>query len=558
MLYVKGKLMNSSGKIDIESFDQTSFKTFFDKLNLAVYVMDFINNEIIFVNEFVQKKYPNILRKKCYEQFSPTQNGPCDGCINDKVLKREYSNTREHFNQSEKKWLYNTEQVINWNGTVAILEISQDVTELKSAQVKSPDSELLLKTVINELPNPFVLKNYEGKFLLANKAVATLYGVENPDDMIGKDDGDYIPDKEQAAFFKRNVQEIMDGGETKVVFEDSIDVETGNRRNYMSIKKPYKNQHNKSEILVITNDITDIRKAEQTLLQYEKIISVSSDFLSYQDKNGIYQAVNDTYLNAFELKREEIIGKHQKDLLGEDHYNKNILPKFKRALTGEKVFYEDWTTFPGIGKRYVRVNYHSYTPKGSNEIEGIVVQVNDLTDRKNAEEKFIYLAHHDTLTGLANRRKFSDKLTSAIPRAKRNSNKLAVLFIDLDRFKAINDSLGHTMGDEVLKKVSTLFKKNIREVDTIARSGGDEFLILIEDVKDLKFVITICQNIINILQQPMYINKHELFISSSIGVSIYPDDAINEESLIQNADTAMYQAKRNGRNNYQIANVIKI
>lgn len=125
---------------------------------------------------------------------------------------------------------------------------------------KLEEQRNLLSDVINELPSPFTVKNYEGKFVLVNQALATLYGVEQPENMIGKDDGDYIPDPKQAEFFKRNVKQIMDLGETQTVYEDSYNAQTGERRHYMSIKKPFLNQKGEKHILVIANDITDTPK----------------------------------------------------------------------------------------------------------------------------------------------------------------------------------------------------------------------------------------------------------------------------------------------------------
>lgn len=548
--------MHSSLNNTEDKHSQDFVKQIFDNLNIALYIINTENCDILFANKFVHKIFPNILEKKCYEHFFSNQTMPCSNCKNEELIKNNYSESpcKNHFNHYNQKWYYNMTQPIIWNKKVARLEISLDVTEFKSIENKSLENEHLLKNIINELPNPFVIKNYDGKFLLANKAVALLYGANSPEDMLGKDDGDYIPDKKQAEFFRKNVQAIMDSGKTDVVYEDSIDVESGERRNYMSIKKPYKNLNGKDEILVITNDITDIRKAEKTLLQYEKIISVSSDFLAYLNKDGIFQAVNDTYMNAFNLTREEIIGKGHKELLGEKHFNEHIKDTFERALQGKEIFYESWIDFPNKEKKFVHVTYHPYIPNGSNKIDGVVVQVSDLTERKIAEDRLSHFAYHDELTDLPNRRMFSERLSQSIARAKRQKKQLAVLFIDLDRFKIINDSLGHLVGDKMLKKVSTVLKEHLRKGDTLARSGGDEFLILIEEFDYIRDVVNICQNILNVLQEPLQIENHELFVTASIGVSIYPDDATNEEVLIQSADTAMYQAKKIGRNTYQLSN----
>ena len=181
-----------------------------------------------------------------------------------------------------------------------------------------------------------------------------------------------------------------------------------------------------------------------------------------------------------------------------------------------------------------------------------------LSEQEKAQNKIIeqkdildYQAHHDTLTDLPNRVLFNDRLSQGIEGAKRNSTTLALCFIDLDNFKVINDSLGHNIGDEVLKDVTIRLKETIRSHDTLARWGGDEFTIIIEDLNDAQGASVIAQKILNSLKDPFLIDNHTLYISSSIGISLYPQDANDSESLIKYSDSAMYKAKDEGKNNFK-------
>jgi PAS domain S-box-containing protein len=160
-----------------------------------------------------------------------------------------------------------------------------DITETVQIRNKLKEQTILLETVINENPNPIVLKNYNAKFILVNKATANLYNA-TPEDMIGKDDGDYIPDKKLADFFKKNVQEIMNKGETKIVYEDSIDVKTNETRNYMSIKKPFRNSQGEKFILVIANDITELNKKNKELVKKEKLLFQQSKLAAMGEMIG--------------------------------------------------------------------------------------------------------------------------------------------------------------------------------------------------------------------------------------------------------------------------------
>jgi diguanylate cyclase (GGDEF)-like protein len=173
------------------------------------------------------------------------------------------------------------------------------------------------------------------------------------------------------------------------------------------------------------------------------------------------------------------------------------------------------------------------------------------SDLKKSDEQIRYLEYYDSLTGLPNRVLFKDRLELAISHAKRNQEMFAVMFIDLDRFKNINDTLGHTVGDLLIKAVASRLKQVIQKDDTISRMGGDEFTLIFVDVKDEKYLVKIAEKIMKVFSEPLIINDHELFITASVGISVYPNDGEDAEILIKNADMAMYRAKEHGKNNYQ-------
>jgi diguanylate cyclase (GGDEF)-like protein/PAS domain S-box-containing protein len=184
--------------------------------------------------------------------------------------------------------------------------------------------------------------------------------------------------------------------------------------------------------------------------------------------------------------------------------------------------------------------------------------IRNITDKKLAEkyllqqkEELKYQAHHDYLTGLPNRVYFHDRLEQAIDKAKRDNSILALLFIDLDHFKEINDSLGHKAGDEVLKIVTNTLQDTIRKEDTIARLGGDEFIIIMEGLSQAQDASVLAQKLLEKLAHPIIVESNELYISSSIGISLYPNDGLSAVDLLKYADAAMYKAKDEGRNNFQ-------
>ena len=184
-------------------------------------------------------------------------------------------------------------------------------------------------------------------------------------------------------------------------------------------------------------------------------------------------------------------------------------------------------------------------------VQGIVLTSRDITRRKAAERRIEHLAHHDFLTDLPNRSLLRDRLDVALAQARRHGHLVAALFVDLDRFKVVNDTLGHEAGDQMLREAAARLTGCTREGDTVARLGGDEFMVVLPNLSDARGAAAAVQKILESLAQPIELTGQEVCISGSIGVSLFPDDATDAEALIRNADAAMYSAKRQGGNNYQ-------
>lgn len=190
------------------------------------------------------------------------------------------------------------------------------------------------------------------------------------------------------------------------------------------------------------------------------------------------------------------------------------------------------------------------------EVEAEVATANnrmqkEVEERQSAEQRILQLANYDELTGLPNRAILNQTITQALAKAKRYKKQLAVMFIDLDRFKLINDTMGHGAGDHVLKTVSERFKNCLRDSDTIARLGGDEFVVLVEELADPKYVAGVAQKLVSAAQQPFVIQGQECHVTASIGISTFPGDGKDASNLLKNADIAMYRAKEQGKNNFQ-------
>lgn len=293
---------------------------------------------------------------------------------------------------------------------------------------------------------------------------------------------------------------------------------------------------------------------------FQSFFDGSSDALAVVD-DGIITECNKTAMTMMRVRdKKKIIGFRPGELSpGYQPDGERSEVKADRlihlALTkGTQKF--DWTHI-GTDKKKTWLEI-TLTPISLKDRDVIYASLRDITVRKKAETSILAhknrlhrLANNDPLTGLPNRMYFSEQLEQAMSKAKRHETMLAVLFIDLDRFKPINDSLGHFIGDKVLQEVATRLQVNIRKEDTLARLGGDEFVILMENLVYENNPSILAQKILDALREPIYIDDHILYVSGSIGISLYPKDDGSVHNLIKYADAAMYKAKAEGRNNYQ-------
>jgi len=296
-------------------------------------------------------------------------------------------------------------------------------------------------------------------------------------------------------------------------------------------------------------DISHRKELEIKLNQASAVFDNTTEGIIITDVQGIVLGINQAFLQISGFSEQEIIGQTPRlwrsehhdysfyqamwsSLIDTGHWQGEI---WNRRKNGD--VYPAWLTInPVKDKTDKLINY--------------VAILNDISALKQSQERIEFLAHHDPLTKLPNRWLFNARLEHAMQRAVRENYKVAVLFLDLDNFKTINDGLGHPMGDKVIQNVASNLTSVLREQDTVARLGGDEFTIILEDIVNAEDIAQIINKIHFEFSQPMVIDNHELHVGVSIGISIYPDDASDVTSIVTNADTAMYRAKEEQKGGY--------
>lgn len=301
-------------------------------------------------------------------------------------------------------------------------------------------------------------------------------------------------------------------------------------------------------------DITQRRQAEAYTEQLAAIVESSYDAIIVKDLDGIITSWNAGAEKIFGYHADEIIGCSISALIPRDRLQEEsrIMSLIKN---GE--FLDHFETVRlRKGNKPIDVSVTiSPVRDGAGNIIGASKVARDITQRKEAHERIQHLAHYDTLTGLPNRTLLADRMSVGIAHATRYSHRLALLFVDLDRFKLVNDSLGHEIGDKLLKLVAERMQSSVRQTDTISRLGGDEFIVLLSQIKAPEDAAQVARKIIERLSSLYKIDEHELSLTASIGISIYPDSARDASSLMRNADASMYAAKQAGRNRYQFYSV---
>ena len=286
--------------------------------------------------------------------------------------------------------------------------------------------------------------------------------------------------------------------------------------------------------------------------RYKRLVETSNDLIWSVDAQGRFTFVNDAAaLRIYGYTADEMLGRPFAELMSADQAEKD-LKAFESIKAGNRAFNYRTVHLRKDGSP-VHLSFNAVVDLSpSGEVLGTTGTGTDVSDLVRYAAELEYQAFHDSLTGLPNRTLFADRLTQALARARRHQEPIAVLYADLDHLKRVNDTLGHTVGDLLLKQAALRFRSTVREEDTVARFGGDEFVILLSRVKNGSVAARVAEKLVARMNEPMEVGGHTLRVTTSVGVSSWPTDGDDAETLLKNADNALYQAKDQGRNTYRM------
>ena len=434
---------------------------------------------------------------------------------------------------------------------VGILVTCSDITAMKTARRQLDEQLRFMRELLEVMPNPIFYKSLDGTYLGFNRAWEQFYGLER-DQWVGKTYPDVFGDEPEVAFEGEDA-DVLAG--RSVAREVRIRNSNGEQRDIIKHISRFTSPDGSAAGLIgVMTDITDFKKVAQALEategRFQALTESAMDIVTVLDQNAIIIYQSPSVKRMLGYEPADMVGKCQYDLVHRDDVGR-MRVAFEELVSGEKttrpiefrVLARDgtWRSMESIGTNCLDVA----------AVNGVVVNTRDVSERRVIQEHIQHLAFHDALTGLPNRTLMQDRISQTVTRAARSNHQFAVMFIDIDNFKNINDTLGHDAGDELLCEVARRLSKAVRARDTIARQGGDEFIVLLDELEGQQGATRVAQKVLAALRSAFVVNGADQHVSGSVGVAVFPDDGRDAATLLKNADTAMFHSKALGKNTYQ-------
>ncbi|MFA7291317.1 MAG: EAL domain-containing protein [Rhodocyclaceae bacterium] len=516
--------------------DRTRLQGILDVLPDGVYIVS-PTHDIEYLNPVLAQEFGPTDGRKCYEYFHG-RSSECDWCKNKAVFRGESVHWEWTSGKGRTYDLFDM-PFRNPDGSVSKFEIFHDITPIRKSEQHLQEAAKLSQV---------------GYWEWNVRSGALVWGNETYR-CFGYAPGDVEPS------FELFLEHVHAGDRERVAaaVQQAIDddstylTEFGFRRTDGGSRVGRATGHiirdGEGKALLMSGamqDITELRQSEHRFNVAFRASPLAASIARARD--GIFVEANDKYEKYFGWRRDELIGHTSVEvgLWTDEETRQTWLETLRRdgtVLDFESV----WRSKHG-DVRHISLSAEMIDLNGEPHV---LAFIQDITERKESEARIEYLAHHDPLTGLPNRVLFRDRFSLATAWAERSESKVGLLFVDLDHFKTINDTLGHPVGDRLLQDVAARLRDCVRDTDTISRQGGDEFLIALTDIDSTEAVSQVAGKIIDVLSAPFLIENHELAATLSMGVAVWPDDGNNFDTLLQRADTAMYQAKAAGRNTYR-------
>jgi diguanylate cyclase (GGDEF)-like protein/PAS domain S-box-containing protein len=441
---------------------------------------------------------------------------------------------------------------LTFMGRAALFVLADDVTDQINAEAEAQRSNQMLETVMDNIPQRIFWKDRESRYLGCNMAFARDAGLAYPEQVVGKTDDD-LPWREIADEVRRHDAEVIESGVPKMNYEFDMIVD-GEHRTTITSKLPFTDSDGRVlGVLGSYTDITQRKRADLALRLQSRALdaSVNAILITGPSETGnLIEYVNPAFKRITGYDPSEVIGQDCR-LLQRDDRDQEGIAAIRQALAANREVTAVLRNYRKDGALFWNQLYVAPVPDPDGAPTHHIGVINDVTALIRYQEQLEYQANYDSLTRLPNRNLLRDRLQHALVVAQRHHNGVAVVFIDLDGFKNVNDSLGHSVGDRLLAVVADRLARCARATDTVARHGGDEFVVVLTDTSDEQSLIAWMERVRATISEPVWLDGTELYVGCSMGASLFPQDGDDAETLMKKADLAMYRAKDMGRNTFQ-------
>jgi diguanylate cyclase (GGDEF)-like protein/PAS domain S-box-containing protein len=429
-------------------------------------------------------------------------------------------------------------------GTVA------DINHSKQVEAALRESQQSQQTVIDTALDGVIQMDEFGKIKSWNKQAGKIFGWDQ-DDVMGRSLHETIIPHHYREIHQKGFLKVLSGGDPQIL-NTRVEIEGLHRKGHkltIELSLTQFKINNKTTFCAFIRDVTQRKLEEDQLRLAAKVFESSHESILISDVNNNIVAVNEAFSNMTGYSYEEVKGRNPSLLSSGEHdaeYFRNMWQSIHTLGSWQGEIVDKNKT----GQNYYKHMAINAVRNDQDIITHYVSISSDISERKEYDKNVHFLAYYDVLTGLPNRTLLRDRLGQLIATAHRDSSQFALLFLDLDRFKYINDSMGHSVGDKLLQSVANRLQSCVREGDTVSRIGGDEFVLLLREIDDMG-VSSVAEKLLLSLATPFNLNGQEISTYASIGIALYPLHATDIDVLMKDADAAMYNAKENGRNNYK-------
>lgn len=431
-------------------------------------------------------------------------------------------------------------------GRQVIYCVWRDITERKEMEKKELENRQLLSTIIEHAAALVYIHDMNSKLILCNHQFEKAVGRARAD-ILGKNRTSFLPPEIAEEHYQNDLQ-VLQSHKTHSFEETNL--ERDGLHTYLTIKTPlYLDNGEAWAVVGISTDITERKRAENEGKLAATVFRHIADGIIITDIDAKIVSVNQAYSKITGYSAQEALGR-KPSMLQSGRQDKAFYEQMWRHIIHDGVWQGEIWNRRKDGEIFPAWQTITSVKNETGETTNYVSVFSDITEVKHSQDRLERLAHFDALTELPNRVLFKDRVNQALGHARRHHKKLAIVLFDLDGFKTVNDSLGHPVGDRLLQLVAQRLIKCMRAEDTVSRLGGDEFAVLISELSTSEDAILAAQKILQTSVEPYFANDHTVMITSSVGISIFPDDADDGNDLIRNADAAMYEAKAKGRNTY--------